>query len=106
MGTAGAIIGGTLLGLGAAGMSKQPSYGGAMQVHSTMTPSLPQTPEPPAASVNASDTMDRQNSLMEAERERERQQAALRKQRAQEIYTTGLGAAGTAETAKKTLLGG
>jgi hypothetical protein len=43
---------------------------------------------------------------MEEAREREKREAALRRRQAQEIFTSGLGAAGLAGTSKKTLLGG
>ena len=108
MGVAGAVIGGALLGMGAASMSqKKANYSYASDVHSTMTPSKPTTPEPPSSiETNPDETSAGSNALMEAEREKERQQAALRKQNAREVFTSGLGAAGMADTAKKSLLGG
>lgn len=106
MGSAGAIIGGTLLGVGAAAMTKKPSFSMPTTVHSNMAPAAPETPTTPPTSTTASDTGVTENALMEAERERERQQALLRQQQAQEIFTSGLGADGTATTAKKNLLGG
>jgi hypothetical protein len=45
------------------------------------------------------------NPLMESERRKERQEAARRRQQGRELFTSGLGASGLAETAKKTLLG-
>ncbi len=104
MGVAGAILGGTLLGFGASTMKKSSqSYSYASDVHSSMAAARPETPEAPAA-AGADD--GRSNALMEAEREKERQQAAMRQRQAREVFTGGLGAAGMAETAKKTLLGG
>ncbi len=107
----GAVVGGALLGLGlASGMNKG---GGTLQlatdVHSGMAPSKPVTPEAPVSAmpVTAGDgTALTANALMEAEREKERQKAVLRMQQAQEVFTSGLGASGLAETAKKSLLGG
>ena len=102
MGAAAPILGGALLGIGVSAMSKKPALGMPTQVHSTMAVQQPQTPEAPVST----DGTDNGNQLMEAERERERQQAAWRKRQAQEVFTSGLGAAGLADTAKKTLLGG
>ncbi len=107
MGMAGAVLGGSLLGLGLSGLGKQPSFNLASDVHSTMTPNKPEVPEAPTTdAAGGDDGTARDNALMEAERNRERQQAALRKRQAQEVFTSGLGAAGVADTSKKTLLGG
>ena len=106
MGAVGAIIGGTVLGLGAAAMSKKPSFSMPTTVQSAMAPSMPETPQTPTQSAVQSETGTTENALMEAERERARQQALLRQQQAQEVFTSGLGASGMAETSKKTLLGG
>ncbi|MDR1745223.1 MAG: hypothetical protein LBS30_05670 [Planctomycetota bacterium] len=104
MGMTGAILGGTLLGLGASSM-KQTSrpYSYAGDVHSSMAAARPETPEPPA--TPGADN-GQASALMEADREKERQQAAMRQRLAREVFTGGLGAAGIAGTAKKTLLGG
>lgn len=106
MGATGAILGGTLLGLGMAGMSKSSSYSTASEVHSTMVPSMPETPEAPVSVTETPEADGQQNALMEAAREKERQAALLRQQQAQEVFTSGLGASGLADTSKKTLLGG
>ena len=105
MGGLGTIVGGAILGLGAASMSKTPSYGMSSQVHSSMTPSMPAAPEAPSTAADTPEDPSN-NAQMEEEREKERQQAALRQPQAQEVFTSGLGAAGLADTAKKTLLGG
>ncbi|MCC8189446.1 MAG: hypothetical protein LIP77_02250 [Planctomycetes bacterium] len=105
MGTAGVLLGGTLLGVGTAAMSKK-SFSLPSEVISTMAPSLPETPAAPAAVESASGASTTENALMEAERERERQLALWRRQQSQEVFTSGLGASGTADTAKKSLLGG
>ena len=106
MGATGAVLGGTLLGLGVAGMSKKQSYSMASEVHSTMVPSLPETPEAPASVAEKPEADGQENALMEEAREKERQAALLRQQQAQEVFTSGLGASGMAETSRKTLLGG
>ncbi len=101
------VLGGALLGLGAAMMQrKQPEIPSAAGVHDAMAAARPDVPEAPAAPADAADPSATDNPLMEAERERERREAALRRLRAQEVFTSGLGAAGLAGTAKKTLLGG
>lgn len=103
MGMAGAILGGAILGMGASSMKQTRSYSYASDVHSSMAgtrPAVPEAPETAAADGGQS------NALMEAEREKERRQAAMRQRQAQEVFTGGLGAAGMADTAKKTLLGG
>lgn len=105
MGVMGSTLGGALLGIGMAGMSKKPSYSMASDVHSSMTPSKPETPEAPTP-VETGPGDSTQNAGMEAEREKEKQQAAWRQQQAQEVFTSGLGATGLAETSKKSLLGG
>ena len=107
MGAAAAVIGGGLLGLGASAMmSKQPSYSMPSTVASAMTPGRPAVPETPTLADASSTGTATNNALMEAERERERQAALARRQQAQEVFTSGLGASGVAQTAKKTLLGG
>lgn len=108
MGTAGYLIGGAVLGIGAASMNKMPSYGMPTEVASNMAPSMPEAPMAPnpAAAATGSDSGATENALMEAERARARQQALLRRQQSREVFTSGLGAAGLAETAKKSLLGG
>ena len=106
MGTAGLVLGATALGVGAAALGKKKNMSYASEVHSTMTPNKPETPEAPSTPTETTTGASTDNSLMEAERERERQRAALRQQQAQEIFTSGLGASGLAETSKKTLLGG
>lgn len=104
MGMAGAILGGTLLGFGASSMKKtSQSYSYAGDVHASMAAARPETPEAPAAPGAEN---GQSNALMEAEREKERQRAAMRRRQAEEVFTGGLGAAGIADTAKKTLLGG
>lgn len=55
MGGLGTIVGGAILGLGAASMSKTPSYSMSSQVHSSMTPSMPAVPEAPSTAVDAPD---------------------------------------------------
>lgn len=105
MGAVGAVLGGSLLGLGLSGLGKSPSYSLASDVHSTMVPSKPEAPEAPAQATPGAETA-KDNALMEAERNKERQQAALRKQQAQEVFTSGLGASGMAATSMKSLLGG
>lgn len=106
MGMAAAILGGGLLGLGAAALTaRKTEYAMPTEVHSSMAAGLPQaptTPEPqPTGNTSVTD-----NERMEAERERELQQALFRRQQAQEVFTSGLGAPGEAATLKKTLLGG
>lgn len=101
------VLGGALLGLGAAMMgSKKPPSSPLPDVHASMTAQKPVVPEAPAAPAGAKDPSVTDNALMEAERERERQEAARRRLQAQEIFTSGLGASGLAGTSKKTLLGG
>jgi len=95
---------GSLLGLGSSGMSSKnrdavPAGGTAMAVPRPAAPVVPES----ALTTDGGRTA---NPQMEAERERERQTAALRKQQAPEIFTSGLGASGLADTAKKSLLGG
>lgn len=104
MGMLGGVLGGSLLGIGASSMSKPklPDYSYPTDVQTSMEASKPDVPESPASPENEGQG----NALMEAEREKERQQAALRQQQAREVYTSGLGAAGMADTAKKSLLGG
>ncbi len=108
----GMVVGGALLGLGlASSMGKNTgTLQLATEVHSSMAPSKPTTPEAPVSAmpVPAGDTSAAMtaNALMEAERERERQKALLRSQQAPEVFTSGLGASGLAATAKKSLLGG
>lgn len=108
MGTAGILIGGGLLGVGAAALaSKKNKYSMSSDTHSSMTASQPEVPETPlSATPESGDTSTTDNAQMEAEREKERQAALLRQQRAQEVFTSGLGADGSASTAKKSLLGG
>ncbi len=107
MGVAAAVIGGGLLGLGAAAkMSKKASYVPPSQAASTMAPGRPVAPAVPEASPEAADPSATQNERMEAERERERQAALFRQRQAQEVFTSGLGASGTATTGRKALLGG
>lgn len=99
---------GGALGVGAASlMSKKPSYSYAFDAHSNMAvekPATPESPEPVETKDGGAGTTG--NAGMEAEREKERQQALLRRNQAQDIFTSGLGAGGLAQTAKKTLLGG
>ncbi len=107
----GAVVGGALLGLGLMGsMGKnQGTIQLATDVHSSMVPSKPATPEAPVSAMavtNRDDGTTAANALMEAEREKERQRAVLRAQTAPEVFTSGLGATGLAATAKKNLLGG
>lgn len=104
MGTMGTLVGGALLGIGAGAMTKTPSYKTATEVHSSMTASVPDVPETPTAVDGASGGTN--NALMEEAREKELLQAALRRQQAQEVFTSGLGASGMASTDKKSLLGG
>ncbi|MDR1745489.1 MAG: hypothetical protein LBS30_07035 [Planctomycetota bacterium] len=109
MGAVGAVLGGSLLGLGLSGLGSKeaPSYSFASDVHSTMTPSKPATPEmPPLAAETSPVDAAKDNALMEAERDRERQQATLRRRLAREVFTSGLGAGGVANTSRKSLLGG
>ena len=106
MGAMGTILGGAVLGLGAAAMSKKPAFSMPGEVHSSMAPTIPETPAAPAAQPSSPEASATENVLMEAERERERQKALWRQQQAQEVFTSGLGAAGMADTAKKSLLGG
>ncbi|MCC8180610.1 MAG: hypothetical protein LIP23_06855 [Planctomycetes bacterium] len=100
---AGSIIGGALLGLGASSLMKK--QGAAKLGSQTATPAAAPAPETPQIAPEPG-TTDSGNELMEAERERERQAALIRKAQAQETFTSGLGAAGQAATVKKSLLGG
>ena len=105
MGVTAAIIGGGLLGLGASSlMSKKPSYSMPSTIQAAYAPSRPHAPELPESGDAAGGTAG--NELMEAERQKEKEAAILRQKQAQEIFTSGLGAAGSASTSKKTLLGG
>ncbi len=100
------IVGGVMLGLGATMMGSQPSASAAAartEAHNAMAAAKPAVPEVPEKPDDPSATG---NAAMEAAREREKQQAALRRLRAQEIFTSGLGAAGLADTSRKSLLGG
>ena len=109
MGTAGMLIGGGLLGVGAAALSsKKNKYGMTGDAHSTMMASYPTTPEAPTpdAAGTGADPSATDNARMEAEREKERQAALLRQQQAREVFTSGLGADGEAGTSRKSLLGG
>ena len=107
MGAMGAVIGGSLLGLGAASlMSKKSGHSTAAETHSNMAAVRPSVPEPPVPAETGDDASTTQNALMEEAREKEKQAALLRQQQAREIFTSGLGAGGLAQTAKKTLLGG
>lgn len=99
-GIAGMLLGGALMGAGAAGMSK-PKINLDTSTLQSALPTVPEAPKPPEPDANGS-----KNSGMEAEREKERQAALLRQRNAPEIFTSGLGAAGLAATAKKVLLGG
>lgn len=106
MGVAAAILGGGLLGLGAAALTaKKAEYAMPSEVHSNMIAGLPQAPATPDP-LPAENPSVSENERMEAERERELQRALFRKQQAQEVFTSGLGAPGEAATLKKTLLGG
>ncbi len=107
MGVAAAVLGSGLLGLGAAAlMSKKTATVKASQVHTDMAASRPEAPAAPEPAPASADPSVTQNERMEAERERERQAALFRKEQAREVFTSGLGAAGTASTGKKSLLGG
>ena len=103
MGVLGGVLGGSLLGIGMSSMNKTklPSYSYPTDALSSAEAAKPVAPETPS-SVESENS----NALMEAEREKERQQAALRQQQAREVHTSGLGAAGMADTSKKSLLGG
>ena len=100
---AGLLLGGGLLSIGASSMaSKKQSY--AASFGSTAVAAAPEAPTAP--NPTATDGSATENALMEAEREKERQAALLRRQQAPEVFTSGLGAGGLAQTARKTLLGG
>ncbi len=103
MGAMGMVGVSSILNLGMGGMvknsSSSSSYGNSGMV--TPRPSTPVVPETVAA-----DDGRTANPQMETERDKERQAALLRSRQGQEIFTSGLGAAGLAGTSKKTLLGG
>lgn len=102
--SSGAGAAGTLVGLSIGGAKSSSSSVMPTNAQNNMAQTLPKAPAlPTTAGADASAT---QNAQMEAERERERQAALLRKQQAPEVFTSGLGAAGLAETSKKSLLGG
>lgn len=101
------VLGGLMLGLGAAMTAqKKPAASAAADAHASMAAQKPAVPEAPAAPEKPSEDGTTDNALMEQAREREQQAAARRRLQAQEIFTSGLGAAGLAGTTKKTLLGG
>ncbi|MCD7897696.1 MAG: hypothetical protein LUG50_13650 [Planctomycetaceae bacterium] len=102
MGTLGSLTMGLLL--GSAANKKAPTLNLPTQVHTEMATEKPVVPEAPVDTAKADSGVTTDNELMEMERERQRQ--ALREKAAQEVFTSGLGAAGLAETSKKTLLGG
>lgn len=100
MGAVVSVLGSAALGVGMSAMSNKQSYSYAADVSSEMTASQPETPTAEATG-NATD-----NALMEAERAKEKQRAAWRREQAKEIHTSGLGVEGLAQTNRKTLLGG
>ncbi len=104
------IVGGVMLGLGASMMTPGRDASAAAaaaraeaEAHDRMAETRPAVPEVPEKPDDPSTTG---NAAMEAAREREKQQAALRRLRAREIFTSGLGAAGLADTRHASLLGG
>lgn len=106
MGAIGSVLGGALMGVGMSAGAAKPSFSYGADVNAGMEPTKPAVPEAPATEVNPRDETAQQNALMEAEREKERQKAAYRREQSKEVFTAGLGATGMAETARKTLLGG
>lgn len=108
MGAIGSVLGSALMGVGMSAMgSGKASVSLGTDVNSAMKQSLPSVPEAPTATeVNPSDPSAQSNEQMEAEREKERQKAAWRREQARDVHTSGLGAGGLAETSRKSLLGG
>lgn len=108
MGVAGAVIGGAMLGLGASALLGNKNQ---QQTANSYTP-IQYTPSQVAQSaqtpidVAQTENGTTNNDLMEAEREKEKQAAALRQQQNSNILTSGLGASGVANTSKQGLLGG
>lgn len=101
MGSAAFLLTSGLAGMGMASAQKKQASAAssAAALQSVMAAEKPEAPGTPEASGDG-------NALMEAARERERQAALLRQRQAPELFTSGLGAAGQATTAKKSLLGG
>lgn len=101
MGAIGSVLGGTLFGVGMSAMnSSKPSYTYGTDAHANMATEVPEVPT--ATDSDYKET----NTLMEAGREKEKQKAAWRREQAKEVFTSGLGASGLAETNHKSLLGG
>lgn len=100
MGAMGGILGSAILGAGMASMSAKPSLSYGTDVSSEMEAEKPEAP------IATDPDSDEKNALMEEEREKERKKAAWRKEQGKEVFTSGLGASGLAETNHKTLLGG
>lgn len=106
MGVVGSVLGGSLLGVGmSASGSGKSSFNYGTDVQTSMQSGKPAAPETPTES-NLNDSSAQANMLMEEERDKERQKAAWRREQAREVFTSGLGATGLAETNRKSLLGG
>ena len=100
------IVGGLMMGLGASMLGSKKASTSMTEAHTAMAVEKPAVPDAPTGVDAAEGTSATNNALMEEAREKEKQQAALRRLQAQEIFTSGLGATGLADTAKKSLLGG
>ncbi len=106
MGAMGVLTAQSLLGIGATVAMSKKAAAGASGGNRAAVAARPAVPAAPTAVVGDVDGSRTQNPQMENERDKERQAALLRAQQAPEIFTSGLGAAGLAETGKKSLLGG
>ena len=108
MGSLAAPLLGGLLGVGAAALLGRKQKSGSESNYQSISYQPSQTAIAATTPIDVAKTEEgtTNNALMEEEREKERQAALLRQQRNQTILTSGLGAAGVANTQKKTLLGG